>query len=62
MTSLKDSIYSKLYSASVTKIDVVTPNDLSKQKIIAVVEDTLRFLHQPTNYEYKVFSSKIYCF
>ena len=47
MPDLRDSIYIKLYSASVTKIDVVTPNDLSKQKIIAVVEDTLRFLHQP---------------
>ena len=53
MTTLKDSIYSKLYNVSVTIIETVTPNDLSKKKIIAAVESALRTLHQPKDYEYK---------
>ena len=53
MNSLKTSIYDKLYSACVSNIEVVTPDDLSKKKIIQAVEDALRFFKQPKNYEYK---------
>ena len=53
MPDLRDSIYSKLYNVSVTIIETVTPNDLSKKKIIAAVESALRTLHQPKDYEYK---------
>ena len=53
MNSLKTSIYDKLYSACVSNIEIVTPDDLSKKKIIQAVEDALRFFKQPKNYEYK---------
>ena len=51
--SLKDSIYSKLYNIAVSIIETVTPNDLSKPKIIAAVERALKTLDQPKDYDYK---------
>ncbi len=53
MSNLTKSLYSQLYNAAVAKIEAVTPNDLSKKKIILAVESALQFLQQPKNYEYK---------
>ena len=53
MPDLRVTIYNKLYNIAVDIIEVVTPNDLSKPKIIAAAEQALRTLHQPKHYEYK---------
>ena len=53
MPDLRDTLYHKLYNIAVSIIETVTPNDLSKPKIIAAVESALRTLHQPKHYEYK---------
>ena len=53
MSNLKNSIFDKLYNVCVSQIEVVTPNDLSKKKISLVVEEALRFLKQPKDYEFK---------
>ena len=53
MSNLKNSLFDKLYNICVSKIEVVTPNELSRKKITLAVEDSLRFLNQPKDYEYK---------
>ena len=53
MPDLRATIYNKLYSIAVDIIEVVTPNDLSKPKIIAAAEQALRTLLQPQDYKYK---------
>ena len=53
MSNMKSSIFDKLYNVCVSQIEVVTPNDLSKKKISLVVEEAIRFLKQPKDYEFK---------
>ena len=53
MPDLRATIYNKLYNIAVDIIEVVTPNDLSKPKIIAAAEQALRTLLQPQDYKYK---------